>query len=193
MSAILNIMLETGTIIKTFTSEKGNEIIIRYPKWEDLDEMWRYANELSAEDTFISLSGENLSKDEEITHLAKVLSEMEKRNVSHLFVFVNKTMIGSSHVMRRGKRNEHIGRIGISIGKEYREEGIGSVLFEATLEEAKKLGFVLVDLKVYGNNTRAYNMYKKFGFLEIGRGLGMVRYKENFEDEIWMYKKLELL
>jgi len=51
-------MFIPGLIVKKFISKKGKEIIIRYPKWEDLEELTRYANKLSKEDTFVTFSGE---------------------------------------------------------------------------------------------------------------------------------------
>lgn len=183
-------MFEPGKIIKTCTSRKGKEIVIRYPQWEDLNEMLRFINELSAEDTYITYSGETISKDEEIDWLAKVLKDLEKKNGSFIYAFDGKIMVGSCAVSRREKRKEHVGRIGISVAKEYREEGVGAALFETILSEAKDLGFTIVDLEVYGTNDRAYNLYKKFGFIEAGRAPGMVRYKDSFLEEIWMYKSL---
>lgn len=49
-------MFTTGKIIKKFKTKKGKEIVIRYLKWEDLDELTRYVNDLSKEDTFVNLS-----------------------------------------------------------------------------------------------------------------------------------------
>jgi hypothetical protein len=43
-----------GKVIKTFITKKDTEVTIRYPKWEDLDEMTRYINEISKEDTFVT-------------------------------------------------------------------------------------------------------------------------------------------
>ena len=40
-------------------------MVIRYPKWEDLEELTRYINKLSSEDTFVTFSGEEIKKEEE--------------------------------------------------------------------------------------------------------------------------------
>jgi len=64
-------MFILGQIVKKFVSKKGKEVVIRYPKWEDLEEFTRYINKLSKEDTFITFSGEEIKKEDE----AKVLSE----------------------------------------------------------------------------------------------------------------------
>ncbi len=183
-------MLETGKIIHTFISKMDNHVIVRYPRWEDLDEILRYINLLSAEDTFLRLGGEVMTKQQEAEYLAHVLEEMELRNGCHLYAFVNGVLIGNCGISRRGKRNEHIGRIGISVAKEFRGQGIGTELLSLLLKEAEKLGFTMVDLKVYSTNDRAYHVYEKLGFVEAGRMPQAVRYQEGFLDEIWMFKKI---
>ena len=55
-------MFMPGQIVKKFFSKKGKEMIIRYPKWEDLEEFTLYINKLSYEDTFITFSGEEIKK-----------------------------------------------------------------------------------------------------------------------------------
>lgn len=49
-------VIVSGKIIKTCTSKKGNTVIIRYPKWEDLDAVTAFANGLVEEDTFVALN-----------------------------------------------------------------------------------------------------------------------------------------
>ncbi len=49
--------MKFGNIIKTFKSKKGNDVVFRSLKHDDLDGMLAYANALIAEDTFIELSG----------------------------------------------------------------------------------------------------------------------------------------
>lgn len=183
-------MFETGKAIKTFTSKKANQIMVRYPKWEDLDQLVTFINTISKEDTFITFSGEEISKDSEMAYLTSVFTAMEKQHASHLYVFHNDILIGNCQVARREKRHEHIGRIGITVGREYREEGIGTELLSILFAEAKRLGFAMVDLMVYGTNDRAYHLYQKMGFQEAGRMPGSVRYKDGFLDEIWMYRIL---
>ena len=52
--------MKLGTVIREFKSKKGNNVIIRTPMWEDLDDILTFANALSKEDTFVLLNGETL-------------------------------------------------------------------------------------------------------------------------------------
>ena len=57
--------MSPGQIIKTFKSKKGNAVVFRNTKTDDLEMMLSYINILIAEDTFIGLYGEPLGRDEE--------------------------------------------------------------------------------------------------------------------------------
>lgn len=66
-----------GKIVKKIRLKNDKEAVIRYPKWEDLEGLTSYINELSAEDTFITYSGEKISKEKEADFLASRFKEME--------------------------------------------------------------------------------------------------------------------
>ena len=54
---------------KTFILKNGIEVLLRLPQKEDADALLVFANVISKEDTFITMSGETLTLDEEITYL----------------------------------------------------------------------------------------------------------------------------
>ena len=64
-----------GKIIKTFISKKGIQITLRYPVWEDLQQMTDYINTLSQEDTYIIFSGEKVSLEHEAVYLAGLFTK----------------------------------------------------------------------------------------------------------------------
>ena len=61
-----------------------------------------------------------------------------------------------------------------------------------TLEEAEKNlpELRLVTLGVFEINTLAREMYMKFGFQEYGRLPEGSQYKDQYVDDIYMYKKI---
>jgi hypothetical protein len=42
--------MKAGRIIHRFTAKDGREVILRTPRWEDLDELLGYINSLAEED-----------------------------------------------------------------------------------------------------------------------------------------------
>lgn len=174
---------------------ENSEVIIRYPKKEDVKAMQDYINELSLEQTFIRYQGEQQGFEDEKEFLDGLLAKISKKRAVVLLVFANNKLIANSQVDMKDKTERHIGVFGISVAKECRGKGVGKLLMEQVLSEAKNniLGLKLVVLSVYGNNSLAHDMYKKFGFKEYGRLPEGIFRKDAYEDEILMFKKIESL
>jgi RimJ/RimL family protein N-acetyltransferase len=63
---------------------------------------------------------------------------------------------------------EHVGSLGMGVIESYRGQGIGTRLIEATLVRALARGMTRIELEVYSSNTRAIQLYEKFGFEREG-------------------------
>lgn len=178
--------MQPGKIIKTFTSKKGNKVTIRYPKWEDLDAVMAFANALVAEDTFVALNKE-ITREEEARWLADTIVQMEIGKKIQLVAEVNGKYAGNCEMRIHDKRQAHVGDIGISIGKDYRNEGIGAELLLTLIEEGKKAGLKLLILHCFENNARALHLYEKLGFKRSGTVPGVYAYKGSFVGEVTLY------
>ncbi|MCX7996567.1 MAG: GNAT family N-acetyltransferase [Patescibacteria group bacterium] len=182
----------SGRVAGRISGTQHGDIIFRYSRWEDLDETLRYANELSREDTFVTLSGETISRDEQMEYLGSYLKLIEKGHAVQLFAFSGTRMIGSSDITRQftsRMRGHHVGKFGISIAADYRGLGIGYSLARCVLSEARAhiTGLRLVILDLIDGNDRAYNLYKRLGFQESGRIPGAFRYHDEYRDKIIMH------
>lgn len=172
-------------------TKKGKDIVIRYPRWEDIDQLTEYINKLSAEDTFVLFSGEKIKKEEECRVLASWFVEMELKDAIWLVVEFKKKIIGVANISRNKnnrKRSLHVGHLGISVKKEFRGERIGEVLLKAIIEEAKdKLpNLRMIFLEVYEKNYSAWELYQKLGFKKCGQIPGYLLYKNQYIDAINM-------
>ncbi|HEU5140173.1 MAG TPA: GNAT family protein [Bacillales bacterium] len=87
-------------------------------------------------------------------------------------------------------RLAHVGSLGISIQKDFREAGVGRALMETLLEWAQDNPLIeKVALAVFSNNKRAIHLYEKLGFAEEGRRSKEIKFAENhYVDDILMYK-----
>lgn len=184
-----------GKMIKQFTSKKGNAVTLRYLQWSDLEQMTQYINRLSAEDTFITFSGEVISTADEAKYLSSLFVDFEFGNKVVVAAFMEDMLVGSCDVARdiaNKERRKHVGALGISIKKEYRGEGLGEELMRTAIAEAQKyiLGLRIITLHVYGKNDIAQSLYKKIGFIEYARLPEGVKYKDEFIDDISMYLPL---
>jgi ribosomal protein S18 acetylase RimI-like enzyme len=90
------------------------------------------------------------------------------------------------------KTEKHIGVFGIAINHDFRGGGIGKLLMDLVLKEAKdKLPDIkIVTLGVYSTNDIAKSLYKKMGFVEYGMLPEGITRSGKFEDEFLMYKNI---
>lgn len=182
--------MNPGKTIKTIKSKKGKDVTIRYPKWEDLDDMLTFANDLSKEDTFVLLSGETLTRTEEIEYLSDALAKMEQKESILLIATVNGIFAANSGINRFKRRKKDVGELHISVASKFRDEGVGRELLLTLIEEGKKIGLKLLILNCFENNDRALHLYESLGFKKSGLIPNMYAYKGSFIGEVTLYLSL---
>lgn len=178
-------------VFKGKTSD-GIPYLIRYPKRTDLQEIWKYINELSQEKTFINYQGEEITLEEERKWLNEAIKKNKEFTSLHLFAESKGKIISSSGIEMQGRAQKHLGYIGLSISKELRGKGIGKKMMEIVMNEGKKIlkPLKIIYLDVFGNNPIAIGLYKSLGFKEYGKLPGGLLYRGEPQDEILMYKKI---
>ena len=160
---------------------------------EDYKALNRYSNKISQENTYTYLSGEPIDPERDKTLLIHASSQE--------FPIVYLAKEGRDKVVGLGvlynfpkekKKGSHKCGFKLSVDRDYRRRGIGTNLLEIILRTATAKNFKLITISVFGNNSGALTLYKKFGFTEAGRlpeGLFDTR-SGVFVDEVFMYKKL---
>lgn len=184
--------MNPGDIVYRGISDKGNSFILRYPKLEDLPDLWEYINKVSKEQTFILFQGEQLTIDEEKEWLEGQLKKLENKEGVQLVLEINDKVVGTSEITLSKNAEAHVGSLGISIDEEYRHQGIGKKLMEQILDEAKKNleGLKIVRLSVFANNPVAIKLYEELGFKKMGVLPKGLLHKGAYVDHIYMYKPL---
>ena len=100
------------------------------------------------------------------------LSLWEKRhqeipeNLYSLVAVLNDKIIGQiGFEVNSNPRRKHVANFGMVVGEERRKSGVGSSLMEAMLELCENwLAVHRIELEVYTDNSKAIQLYKKFGF-----------------------------
>jgi len=76
------IQLSPGTVLYVFTAKDGREVILRTPKWEDLDDALEFINSLIKEEAKI-LANTAKIREQEIDWLAETKKAGE--GLTHLY------------------------------------------------------------------------------------------------------------
>lgn len=164
--------------------------MVRPPKAADLDQVLIFINDLIAEDTYIVMSGEPMTKSEEKKYLTGLLEDIRQKQAVALYVFDGDKLVANGQIKKRLRRLSHIGDFGITVAKEYRRDGVGSQLMAMLLEQAKtRIGIKIVTLEVFSNNERGRYIYQKMGFKEFGVLPKSVVHRDEIIDLVQMYKK----
>lgn len=184
--------MRPGKIVYRRISPTGKTLLIRYLDQGDTQLLLDYINTLSKEKTFIRYQGEQLTFEEEQQFVDKHLKGIREGKTVQLLAISNKQLVGLSGIYVSDKAEKHIGGFGISLTKEFRGKGIGTILMKKVLEEAKQhlKDLKIITLSVFGNNAIAKNLYKKMGFVEYGNLPKGILYRGKPVDHIYMYKKI---
>ncbi len=184
--------MQPGQIVFKGKSKDDQDFIIRYPKIEDTEQLLEFINTLSQEQTFISLQGEQFTLEEEKKVVEEWLKNMSDKVGVSLLAFIGDEVVGSSGITLHKRMGKHIGEFGIVVAKDFRNQGVGKKLMEKVMSEAEKNleGLKIIKLGCFGINEVALNLYKEMGFVEYGRLPGGLNYKDQFIDDVKMYKKM---
>ncbi len=182
--------MKSEKIVRSFFAKDGRKVVLRTPKWEDLDDFLEIINSLVDEGADI-LRAERVSREEEIDFLSKVLSRLEKDEMFYLVAEVDGKVVAVSEISIRGGYEKHVGVIGIAIRNGFRDLGIGTEIMNALVEQAQKMGLKVLTLSAFATNKSAIHVYEKVGFVQTGT-IPKKHFKEGkYIDEIILTKVLE--
>jgi RimJ/RimL family protein N-acetyltransferase len=182
--------MRTGKTVKRFPAKDGREVVLRTPRWEDLDELLELINSLVDEGAEIG-KNKKATREEEINWLASLIARVEKGETSFLVADVKGKIIASSDVNPRTGYESHVGGIGIVIRHGYRDVGIGTEIMRTQIDLARKMGLKVLTLTAFASNERAIHVYEKVGFVQTGR-IPRKHFKDGkYIDEVIMTNLLE--
>jgi RimJ/RimL family protein N-acetyltransferase len=163
-------VLRPGQRYKGVTLKDGRIAVLRAPDFHDLDALLAFINELVDEQAQI-IRTTKPSRDEEAEWLGGRLAAIEKGNLVALVAEVNGRLIANSEVEQRTQFPEmsHVGVLGIAILKDARGVGLGTALMESLIQLARQMKLKIVILDTFATNTIAQRLYRKIGFVEVGK------------------------
>jgi RimJ/RimL family protein N-acetyltransferase len=88
-----------------------------------------------------------------------------------------------------GKRKalRHAAQLGISIRRDWRRRGVGTLLMRAAIDWARGTGVITrIELRVYARNLAGRELYEKFGFVAEGACRGAIFQRGEYLDDLIM-------
>lgn len=171
---------------------KNRKVVIRYMDKDDAELMLEYINKLSKEQTFVMLQGEELTIEEEQKYVEETTKKMIEGKKVQLLLMTDGKVTGIAEITLGIRTHSHVGGLGLSVDSSIRGMGLGRLLLEVTIAEAKKelKGLRMIELSVFVMNDIAINLYKSCGFKEVARIPEKIFYKGEYVDEVVMILKV---
>ena len=145
---------------------------IREARVEDAEAMLAYLIDLTSEpDLPILLTRERAASLTLEYEQGYLQGYAESANSIILAAFVGERIIGQINVGGGNRpHNQHRASIGISVVKDWRDQGVGTALMQQALDWARNNPVLTrLELEVFCENERAVHVYQKLGFEIEGR------------------------
>lgn len=182
--------MQLGKVFRKFPIRDGREVILRTPRWEDLEELMELINSLVDEKAEIARAVK-VTRDEEAEWLPKMLASLEKDELFFLVAEIDRKLVASSDIHILHGDEKHVGVLGIVIKNGFRDMGIGTELMKTLIEQATTLRLKVLTLQVFATNRRAVHVYEKVGFVQTGT-VPKKHFREGqYIDEVIMTKLIE--
>jgi RimJ/RimL family protein N-acetyltransferase len=182
--------VQLGRVFRKFHAKNGQEVILRTPRLEDLDELMKLINSLVDEKAEIGRT-EKVTREKEAEWLPKMLANLEKDELFFLVAEVDKGLVASSDIHILSGDEKHVGVLGIVVKNGFRSLGIGTEMMKILVEQATSLGLKVLTLYVFATNKRAVHVYEKVGFVETGK-IPRKHFREGqYIDELVMVKLID--
>lgn len=109
-------------------------------------------------------------------------SLLEKKHSKMYLAIKDEEIIGQTSLSEYSGRMGHYSELGITVKKDYWNNGVGKSLMNKIIEYAKKNDIELIDLQVRSDNARAIHLYEKFGFKKWGTYPALFKIDDKYYD-----------
>lgn len=175
----------------------GQQFIIRNLTGSDYNTPEKFAdylNRIIDDPRGMILAKRKKTVDMERAWLKDMLAEIATSRAAIIIAELDNLVIGMAGAHLRPERAEHVAELGVSVLKEYRGRGLGSLLFKKALQAAETKLFPrprMVRLSVFNINKEAISMYKKHDFEIVAHIPEQFEFNGQYVDEIIMLRPID--
>ena len=164
------------------------DIIIKEARPEDAAKLIEYTKLVGEQTDNLSFGKEGAGDTPEVEEFIKRINS-DPKSVMY-FAWKNDDIVGSANISGMKRRMSHRANFAISVAKSEWGSGIGSALLEKCISFAKDNEIEIINLDTRSDNIRAISLYKKFGFVKIGRMPAFSKINSEYIDADLMYLDL---
>lgn len=155
--------------MKSIQLKNGQTVLLREAVKEDAPELVTYLHKIGGESDFLTFGFGELSvsvNDEE----ALLDDSRNAQNKIMILALVGGKIIGNLHFTGGARaRIQHTGEFGVSVLKDYWNQGIGTAMVQELIQWAKASKVIRkLNLRVRSDNESAIRVYEKLGFIKEG-------------------------
>ncbi len=174
-------------------TKNQRSVTLRMVSVNEVQELLNAMVEIAETSPYLLTSSEhfkNMSLEDEIKWINSYNDD--PRAVLIIAEFENKIVGILDFKSYKNIKSRHRGGLGISLHQAIRGEGLGELLFKKLISEVKKISdLIMIELSLMSDNHQAYHLYKKVGFVEVGRKPMTYRQPDgHFTDDVQMILKL---
>ena len=153
---------------KKITLNDGTVVALRPEEKKDLEPVWEMFSTLSDESLQylpIPITRERVEgwfREINYERALPILGVVEEKGEERVIA-------ASSLDFNQMKYNKHVTTFGITVHDDYQNLGLGKKITEYMIEIARKKGLKKIALEVVAHNSRAINVYRRYGFKIEGK------------------------
>ena len=180
---------------ETIRLPDGRALTLRSAEPDDAAAMIEYLNLISAETHFLTRWPEEAARDyspEKETGFLQAIAHAPNRMMLTLFDAAGRVAGNAGlHPHAPTEKERHRADLGVALIRDYWHLGLGSLLLDRAILEARRMGYEQLELSVFSGNARALALYRRKGFLECGRTPKAFKLRDgSYEDDVLMYLPL---
>lgn len=169
-------------LYKNVTLKNGKTASLSWFGRDDIDEVVEVLNGVIQEHRYLLMN-----QDVDKSSTEKYLDSGNSNGLRYLVARVDGKVAGGATLTPLSNKEAHVAKFGIFLHKNYRDNGLGTILITELTDVARKSGFEIVQLSAFSTNKRAMHVYKKCGFKKCGKLTHDIKYADGtYADRIMM-------
>lgn len=163
----------------------GETLLLRSLKPQDAQEMIRVCKMAAGETDFMMRYADEWTITPDRQSQALADTQRAPRALM-LGAFIGGRLVGAGHFRpsHPADRARHRAEMGLSILRSHWHMGVGSAMLQAMIDTAGSTSLEQLELSVAAGNTRARDLYGRFGFAEYGRLPRGMKYRDGRYDDL---------